>query len=120
MPSASPALFRWSDIELDKVTEMVSRKEIRGCDESLVQTYFKKGALVPVHEHGGPQWIYVLQGVLSVTIGAETITAREGDVVLVPADTPHQTEALDDTFVLDIRRTSARSSHSASVRPDGR
>ena len=84
---------------------MVSRKEIRGDRESLVQTYFKKGAVVPVHEHQGPQWIYVLQGVLLVTIGAEAITAREGDVIYVPAGVPHQAEALDDTFVLDIRRT---------------
>jgi len=105
MQSASLTLFRWSDIELDKVTEMVSRKEIRGDHESLVQTYFKKGALVPVHEHRGPQWIYVLQGVLLVTMGGEVITAREGDVVHVPAGTAHQLEALDDSFVLDIRRT---------------
>jgi quercetin dioxygenase-like cupin family protein len=104
MPAASPRLFRWSDIELDRVTEMVSRKEIRGEHESLVQTYFKKGALVPVHQHGGPQWIYVLQGVLLLTIGGEVITAREGDVVHVPAGAPHQVEALDDSFVLDIRR----------------
>ena len=105
MPSAPPTLFRWSDIELDKVTEMVSRKEIRGDHESLVQTYFKKGALVPVHEHSGSQWIYVLQGVLLVTTGGEVITAREGDVLHVPAGTAHQLEALDDSFVLDIRRT---------------
>ncbi len=104
MPSASLTLFRWSDIELDKVTEMVSRKEIRGEHESLVQTYFKKGAIVPVHQHSGPQWVYVLQGVLLMTVGGEVITAREGDVVHVPAGTAHQLEALDDSFVLDIRR----------------
>jgi len=105
MPADSPTLFRWSDIALDRVTEMVSRKEIRADRESLVQTYFKKGAVVPVHEHSGSQWIYVLQGVLLMTVGNETITAREGDVVHVPAGVPHQAEALDDTFVLDIRRT---------------
>ena len=104
MPSASLTLFRWSDIELDKVTEMVSRKEIRGEHESLVQTYFKKGGIVPVHQHSGPQWVYVLQGVLLMTVGGEVITAREGDVVHVPAGTAHQLEALDDSFVLDIRR----------------
>lgn len=83
---------------------MVSRKEIRGNGESLVQTYLKKGALVPVHEHAGAQWVYVLQGTLALTIAGETVTAHEGDVVHVPARTPHQAEALDDTFVLDIRR----------------
>jgi quercetin dioxygenase-like cupin family protein len=104
MTAARGKLFRWADIELDKVTEMVTRKEIRGNGESLVQTYLKKGALVPVHEHAGPQWVYVLQGRLALTIAGETVTALEGDVVHVPAGTPHQAEALDDTFVLDIRR----------------
>ena len=55
MPNAPPILFRWADIDLDKVTEMVSRKEIQCDGESLVQTYLKKGALVPIHAHGGHQ-----------------------------------------------------------------
>ena len=104
MPSRPIALFRWADIELDKVTEMVSRKEIRGNGDRLVQTYLKKGALVPVHGHGGSQWIYVLQGALLVTVSAETVTLHEGDVLHIPAGMSHQAEALDDTFVLDIRR----------------
>jgi quercetin dioxygenase-like cupin family protein len=104
MLAASHALFRWSDIELDKVTEMVSRKEIRAENESLVQTYLKKGAVVPAHAHAGPQWVYVLQGALRVSIGNEIVTAREGEVVRIAAGTQHQAEALEDTFVLDVRR----------------
>lgn len=103
MPAASHALFRWADIELDKVTEMVSRKEIRAENESLVQTYLKKGAVVPLHAHDGPQWVYVLQGALRICIGSETVTAREGEVVRIGAGAEHQAEALEDTFVLDFR-----------------
>jgi quercetin dioxygenase-like cupin family protein len=104
MQPATQLLFRWADIQLDKVTEMVSRKEICVDGESLVQTYLKKGALVPVHAHQGTQWIYVLQGALLVKTAGEIITAREGDVVRVPAGSNHQAEALEDTFVLDIKR----------------
>ena len=103
MATSSLGVFRWADIDLDKVTEMVSRKEIRRDADSLVQTYLKKGALIPLHQHGGRQWIYVLQGALSIRIGNETVRLGEGDVLHVPAGTPHQGEALDDTFVLDIR-----------------
>jgi len=98
-----PTVYRWADVELEKITEMVSRKEIRSETEVLVQTYLKKGALIPAHEHGRPQWIYVLQGALSLTIGGAAVTVREGDLVRVPAGVPHQGEALDDTFVMDIR-----------------
>jgi quercetin dioxygenase-like cupin family protein len=104
MPSTPLTRFHWADIELDKVTEMVSRKEVRGDADSLVQTYLKKGAIVPAHTHAGSQWIYVLQGALLVTVGQESVTLHEGDVLFVPEGTLHQAEALDDTFVLDIRR----------------
>lgn len=103
MPGVAQHLFRWADIELDKVTEMVSRKEIRGSDQNLVQTYLKKGALIPLHSHPRAQWIYVLQGALQVHLPGETVTVREGDVLHVPGGTEHHAEALDDTFVLDIR-----------------
>jgi quercetin dioxygenase-like cupin family protein len=95
--------FNWDEISLDKVTEMVSRKEIRADVDGLAQTYLKKGALVPVHAHATAQWIYVLQGALAVTIGATTQVLREGDVLRVDATIEHQAEALDDTFVLDLR-----------------
>ena len=97
-------LFRWDDHELDKVTEMVSRKEIGVAGQAMVQTYLKKGARVPQHAHPGAQWIYVLQGALDVSVsGLPAVTVREGEVLYVPAASLHQAEARDDTFVLDVR-----------------
>ena len=57
-----------------------------------------------MHSHEAPQWIYVLQGALTVAIGGASVTVREGEVLRVPAGVSHQAEALDDTFVLDVRR----------------
>ena len=95
--------FCWDEISLDKVTEMVSRKEIRTEADGLAQTYLKKGALVPLHAHDAAQWIYVLQGVLAVTVAGDVQVLREGDVLRIAARVEHQAEALDDTFVLDTR-----------------
>lgn len=97
-------VFRWDDIELDKVTEMVSRKQISAGPERVTQTYLKKGALVARHSHPGTQWIYVLQGMLRVTAGPDVTVVREGEVLHLGAGIAHQAEALDDSFVLDIRR----------------
>ena len=95
------SLFRWDALELDKVTEMIARKVIPGVNEKLAQTYFKKGALVPQHSHAGEQMIYVLQGALRIVADGGEFTVREGEVLVVPAGVPHQSEALDDTFVMD-------------------
>jgi quercetin dioxygenase-like cupin family protein len=97
------SLYRWADLPLEKVTEMVARKAIVGADQTIAQSYLKKGALVPIHAHEGEQLIYVLQGALAAVIDGERVTVREGDVLQVPARVAHQAEALDDTFLLDIR-----------------
>ena len=40
-------LYRWDELPLEKVTEMVSRKIVSGTREMVAQHYMKKGALVP-------------------------------------------------------------------------
>jgi len=100
----SVSLYRWDALELQKVTEMIARKVITGAEETLTQAYFKKGALVPTHSHPGEQMIYVLQGALRAVVDGAEVTLREGEVLQIPAHVPHQAEALDDTFVLEVRR----------------
>lgn len=100
MPPAR--LHRWDEITLDKVTEMMSRKIVAGEREMLAQIYLKRGALVPIHAHASEQMTYVLQGSLKFTVGGEEIIVREGEVLHIPPGTPHQAEALEDTFELDV------------------
>jgi quercetin dioxygenase-like cupin family protein len=100
----SALLHRWDQLPLEKVTEMVARKVIAGADDVVAQTYLKKGALVPRHAHAAEQMVYVLQGALRAIVGDEEITVREGELLRIPRRAAHQAEALDDTFVLDIRR----------------
>jgi quercetin dioxygenase-like cupin family protein len=96
------SLYRWDELPLDKVTEMVARKVIAGAQATLSQAYLKKGALVQRHAHAAEQMIYVLQGALRALVDGEEATVREGEVLQVPAGAPHQAEALDDTFVLSV------------------
>jgi quercetin dioxygenase-like cupin family protein len=101
--SAQPVrLHRWDEIDLEKVTEMISRKIVTGEREMLAQVYLKKGALVPMHSHESEQMTYVLQGALKFLINGEEITVREGEVLHIPSWIGHQAEALDDTFELDL------------------
>ena len=95
-------LHRWDEIALDKVTEMISRKIVTGERLMSTQIYLKKGALVPKHSHESEQMTYVLQGALKFLINGEEITVREGEVLHIPSWIDHQSEALDDTFELDL------------------
>jgi quercetin dioxygenase-like cupin family protein len=102
MTRPSAHLYRWDEIALDKLTELVSRKIVAGERQMLVQTYLKKGALVPTHTHDSEQMTYVLQGALSFAIGTEEYIVREGEVLHIPSGVEHQAEALEDTFELDV------------------
>jgi len=102
------SLARWDALPLEKVTEMVARKTVHGAHLTLTQSYLKKGALVPQHAHDGEQMIYVLQGALRTELDGREVMVREGELLQVPAGARHQAEALDDTFVLDVK-----------VEPDG-
>jgi quercetin dioxygenase-like cupin family protein len=95
-------LFRWDELPLDKVTEMVARKVITGVHLIMTQAYFKRGAVVPIHAVDREMAIYVLQGALRAQVDGEVVTIREGDVLIVPGGSPRQTEALDDTFLLSV------------------
>jgi len=95
-------LHRWDEIALEKITEMVSRKIVTGDREMLAQTYLKRGALVPLHSHASEQMTYVLQGALRFLVEGEEVIVREGEVIHIPSGVPHQAEALEDTFELDV------------------
>ncbi len=100
--TAAVRLHRWDEIALEKLTELVARKIIAGERQMLVQTYLKRGALVPRHSHHSEQMTYVLQGALKFVIGGEEFIVREGDVLHIASGLEHQAEALEDTFELDV------------------
>ena len=101
MPAAV-SLYRWDEIALEKVTDMISRKIVTGEREMLAQIYLKKGCVVPMHSHESEQMTYILQGALKFLIGGEEIIVREGEVLHIPSWVEHQAEPLDDTFELDV------------------
>ena len=99
---ATVRVHRWDEIALEKITEMISQKIVTGDREMLAQIYLKRGALVPMHSHESEQMTYILQGALRVIVDGEEMTVREGEVLHIPSGVPHQAEALEDTFELDV------------------
>lgn len=106
--------FRWDEIALEKVTDMVSRKTVSGDAITLVQLYYKKGACVPLHGPDTERLVYLLQGVVRFIIDGEELILREGEVLVLPAGTVRQAECLDDTFLMLVSAAG-----SLSPRPEG-
>ncbi len=119
MASEFDGVTAWDDLELEKVTALISRKAVAGDGQRLTQIYLKRGALVPLHAHRGEEMIYVLDGALKLRIAGDEVVVREGEVVRVPGRTLHQIEALADTFALAARGTAPRREETgAGARPD--
>ena len=96
------SVIGWSELELEKVTELISRKLVAGDRQMVAQVYLKQGALVPLHRHASEQMTYVLDGLLKVRVAGEEVIVRDGEVIRIPSGVPHQAEALADTFELDL------------------
>jgi quercetin dioxygenase-like cupin family protein len=54
-----------------------------------VRVDFDPGYQAPMHTHPGEEIIYVLEGTLEYEIGGKKVMVKAGDVLFVPAGTPH-------------------------------
>lgn len=54
-----------------------------------VRVDFDPGYVAPMHSHPGEEIIYVIEGTLEYEIGGKKSKVKAGDVLFVPAGTPH-------------------------------
>jgi quercetin dioxygenase-like cupin family protein len=106
-PTKPPTVshYRWNDMPRQPVTDVIDRRVITGQSMMLAHVYLKKGAIVPRHSHHNEQLTYILDGALKFSLGpegAEQITVRAGEVLVIPSNMPHQAEALEDTLDVDV------------------
>ena len=96
---------RWENLELIKVTEMVSRKIVAANSQVVSQVYLKRGAHIPSSVSQSNRSIYVLQGGLRMRVDDEEILVGEGEIIQISAQLTRQVEALDDTFAIEFAST---------------
>lgn len=103
--SSAVTFHRWNDLPRQRVTDAIDRRLVVGERMMLAHVYLKKGSVVPRHSHDNEQLTYVLEGALRFSIGddgAEQLTVRAGEVLVIPPNVPHEAEALEDTLDVDI------------------
>jgi quercetin dioxygenase-like cupin family protein len=97
--------YRWDDLPIEKVTDMLGRRLVTGDRMMLAHVYLKAGCLVPMHRHENEQLTYVLEGALEFRIGedrTEKVVVQAGEVLLIPGNVPHEALALEDTLDVDV------------------
>jgi len=62
-----------------------------------VRVDFDPGYVSPRHTHPGEEIIYVIEGSLEYEIGGKTSKVEAGDVLFVPAGTPHLARNIGST-----------------------
>ena len=100
--------FTWETVELETMSDVISRKVISGEKAMVAQVFLKKDAVVPEHHHESEQIAVMLSGSTIWTIGAEgsldrkTIPMIDGDIMVIPSNVWHSVDVLEDTVVVDI------------------
>ena len=94
--------YTWDEMEKEALNAKTARQYVTGKKAMLARLFFKKGALVPTHQHESEQISYILEGALLFRLEGKEVTVGKGQVLLIPSNVPHSAEALEDTLDLDV------------------
>src|SRR5215813_3840262 len=67
-----------------------------------VRVDFDPGYVAPMHTHPGEEIIYVIEGTLEYEIGGKVTRVKAGDVLFVPAGTPHTAKNIGTTHAAEL------------------
>jgi quercetin dioxygenase-like cupin family protein len=96
---------RWEDSPREDLMAGVQRRFLYGEKAMLAQIWLKKGTSVPRHVHPAEQLSFIVEGALRLRLGddlSEVHDVRAGEVLVIPANVPHEATALEDTYDLDV------------------
>lgn len=77
-------------------------KLVHGAEMSLVFWDVAPGSEVPEHHHKNEQIMHVIEGRFEFALNGSTREYGPGDIVLIPANTPHSGRALTACKLMDI------------------
>src|SRR3970282_2083278 len=76
-------------LEAEQVTPQIPRRLLWG--QRLMAAYleFKRGAVVPVHQHEHEQLTHCISGLMRFTLPDGELLRPPGEVLLIPGNVPH-------------------------------
>jgi len=85
------------DVESGKV---VSRTFVQRPDVSITLFAFAAGEGISAHSSPGDAMVYILDGEARITLGGVPMTAKAGEMIVMPANIPHAVDAEKDFKML--------------------
>jgi len=82
---------------------MTLKALLAGDSMTLLEVRLRSGAASVVHTHSHESLIYVVNGKLRVTIGAESHVLCPGDACRNAAGVPHAIEALEESLFVEVK-----------------
>ncbi len=95
-------LRRWHAEPVEQLTAQIGRQMLHTETMTVARIHLTAGAVVPSHSHENEQVANVIQGRLRFVVGDEEIVVGTGESLALPANVPHEVEALEDSLVLDV------------------
>ena len=72
-------------------------------DVAIAKTLIPKGTNFNTHQHNiSAEWVIVLDGILDVTIEADSVILKKYDSIKIDAAKPHSAIAVEDTTIIAI------------------
>ena len=97
--------LRWDSVPLETVNPMMQRRIVTGELMTVARIWFKDGFLVPRHSHHNEQITQVISGTLRFRFGEHGEEQRDvgpGEVVVIPANLPHEALCIGDVEEMDM------------------
>lgn len=101
VPAQQVQHFSLKNLPSKPVNELLTREAIHGESGTIGFFTYKKGAVVPTHQHPNEQYSIITQGAVSVLIDGKEIIVKAGEGIIIPPNIAHQFTALEDS-TLDI------------------
>ena len=94
--------MRWHAEPVDQLSAGIGRQVIHTETMTVARIVLAAGAVVPGHAHENEQVTTVLEGRLRVVIDGHEHSVGAGESLILPANVPHEVEALSDTVTLEV------------------
>ena len=88
--------FNLEGLPSKQLNEKITRGLFSGDNATIGYFTFKKGAIVPLHQHVNEQYTIILKGSVKVTIEGKDYIVKAGEGIFIPSNVPHLFESLED------------------------
>ncbi len=95
--------FTLKKLPTKPVNELLTRGMISGEQGTIGYFTYKKGVVVPTHQHSNEQYSLITKGSVKVNILDKEYIVKAGQGIIIPPNVPHSFTALeDDTIDIDF------------------